>query len=64
MEKMVNDLKESTYPFSLQLDESTDEANCSQLLVFIRYLKGTTVKEEFLFCIRLRQRAERRIFSE
>ena len=49
-EQVVKELKESIYPFSLQLDESTDVANCNQLLVFVRYIRGTTVKEEFLFC--------------
>ena len=46
MEEIINSL----HPFSLHLDESTDEANCSQLLVFVRYVHGFTVKEEFLFC--------------
>ncbi|GBP07464.1 Zinc finger BED domain-containing protein 5 [Eumeta japonica] len=32
-----------------QLDESTDVASCSQLLMFTRYIKDD-VKEEYLFC--------------
>ncbi|KAM4807621.1 zinc finger BED domain-containing protein 5-like [Rhinophrynus dorsalis] len=36
--------------FSIQLDESTDVANCSQLLVYVRYINGGDFKDEFLFC--------------
>ena len=50
LEQVVEDLKMSPAKFSLQLDESTDVANCCQLLVFVRYLKGNMIKEEFLFC--------------
>lgn len=36
--------------FSIQLDESTDISNLSQLLVFVRYPVQSGVEEEFLFC--------------
>lgn len=36
--------------FSVQLDESTDVVNCSQLLVYVRYIKDDAFKEEYLFC--------------
>ena len=48
--QVTQELRESRCRFSLQLDESTDVASCSQLLVFVRYLAGFAVKEEFLFC--------------
>ena len=48
--QVTQELRESRCRFSLQLDESTDLASCSQLLVFARYMTGLTVKEEFLFC--------------
>ena len=35
--------------YLLQLDESTDVASCSQLLVCVRYLDGKAMKEEYLF---------------
>ena len=34
--------------FSIQLDESTDVANCSQLLVYVRYIYEGDFKDEFL----------------
>ena len=49
-EQVVQDLKDSMHPFSLQLDVSTDEGSCSQLMAFVRYFRGTAMKEEFLFC--------------
>ncbi|XP_033842336.1 protein FAM200C-like [Periophthalmus magnuspinnatus] len=35
--------------FSLQLDETTDVSNLSQLAVFVRYVKDD-IKKDFLFC--------------
>ena len=34
----------------LQLDESTDVSNMSQLIVYDRYIKDGDIKDEFLFC--------------
>lgn len=51
LDQVVQDLLCSPVGFSLQLDESTDVANCAQLLVFVRYVKaGGNVVEQFLFC--------------
>ncbi|GBP96328.1 Protein ZBED8 [Eumeta japonica] len=46
---VISEIKESPM-FALQLDESTDVASCSQLLVFTRYIKDDNLKEEYLFC--------------
>ena len=47
-EQLVCEIKKSPY-FSLQCDESTDVAQCCQLLVFVRYLgDNNTIKEELL----------------
>ncbi|CAL9696028.1 unnamed protein product [Knipowitschia caucasica] len=48
--QIVADLISSPTKFSLQLDESTDVSNLSQLAVFVRYMKDDMIKEEFLFC--------------
>ena len=50
LHQVVADLKASHTKFSLQLDETTDFANLSQLIAFVRYVKGDKIKEEFLFC--------------
>ncbi|GBP84707.1 Protein ZBED8 [Eumeta japonica] len=49
LETVISEIKESSM-FALQLDESTDVASCSQLLVFTRYIKYDNLKEEYLFC--------------
>ena len=36
--------------FALQLDETTDVSNLSELLVYIRYAADKRINEEFLFC--------------
>ncbi|KAK9745154.1 hypothetical protein QE152_g7169 [Popillia japonica] len=47
-DQLVCEIKKSPY-FSLQCDESTDVAQCCQLLVFVRYLgDNNTIKEELL----------------
>ena len=50
LHQVVADLKASHTKFNLQLDETTDVANLSQLIAFVCYVKGDKIKEEFLFC--------------
>ena len=50
LNQLITDIKNTPTKISLQLDKSTDISSCCQLLTMIRYVKGKTVKEEFLFC--------------
>ncbi|XP_067951756.1 protein FAM200C-like [Watersipora subatra] len=59
---MVNDIKDHVVQqimlspfglFAIQLDESTDVASCSQLMVYARYVHNEKIKKEFLFCVPL-----------
>ncbi|XP_040275778.1 protein ZBED8-like [Bufo bufo] len=51
LSQVVQEIKSAPLPiFSIQLDESTDVANCAQLLVFVRYINDGDFKDEFLFC--------------
>nr|XP_008103991.1 PREDICTED: SCAN domain-containing protein 3 isoform X1 [Anolis carolinensis]XP_008103992.1 PREDICTED: SCAN domain-containing protein 3 isoform X1 [Anolis carolinensis]XP_008103993.1 PREDICTED: SCAN domain-containing protein 3 isoform X1 [Anolis carolinensis]XP_008103994.1 PREDICTED: SCAN domain-containing protein 3 isoform X1 [Anolis carolinensis]XP_008103995.1 PREDICTED: SCAN domain-containing protein 3 isoform X1 [Anolis carolinensis]XP_008103997.1 PREDICTED: SCAN domain-containing protei len=48
--QVIQEIKSAPLPiFSIQLDESTDVANCSQLLVYVRYINDDDFKDEFLF---------------
>ncbi|KAL1270838.1 hypothetical protein QQF64_029854 [Cirrhinus molitorella] len=49
LSQLISRIKNSEF-FSLQVDESTDVANLSNLLVYVRYLFENTVHEDFLFC--------------
>ena len=40
----------SALPFAIQLHESTDVVNLSQLLAYICYVSGPSIKEDFLLC--------------
>ncbi|XP_059097468.1 protein FAM200C-like [Tigriopus californicus] len=51
--QVVSEIKQSPAKISMQIDESTDVSNHSQLLVFVRYVHEKNIKEEFLFCERL-----------
>ncbi|CAH2226763.1 jg14191, partial [Pararge aegeria aegeria] len=46
--QVVEAVKASTF-FAIQLDESTDVAQCCQLIVFVRYIQNETIKDELLF---------------
>ncbi|XP_061587400.1 zinc finger BED domain-containing protein 5-like [Cololabis saira] len=48
-EQVLDAIPESPF-FSIQLDGSTDVANCAQLMVYVRFIKELDVQEEFLFC--------------
>ena len=48
--EVVADMISSPAKFSLQLDETTDVSNLSQLVVFVRYMKDDVIKEDVLLC--------------
>ena len=48
LEQVMKELATSPFPFSFQLDESTDVSYCSQLVCYVRYVNGNEIKE-FLF---------------
>ena len=51
IKEQVTEINKSVFGlFSIQLDESVDVSSVSQLMVFVRYAVGTSVKEELLFC--------------
>ena len=50
LEQVIADIKASPITISLQLDESTDVSNCSQLIAVVRYVKNKKIEESFLFC--------------
>lgn len=51
LQQVVDEIKSTPLGiFSMQLDESTDVANCSQLMVYVRYVRDCDFKDEFLFC--------------
>ena len=48
-QQVIAEIKSSPM-FFIQVDELTDVASCSQLLVFVCYIHMEDVKEEFLYC--------------
>ena len=49
-EQVCEKLRMSPAKASMQLDESTDVTNLSQLQVYVRYISGNRVEEELLMC--------------
>ncbi|XP_070599912.1 protein FAM200C-like [Erythrolamprus reginae] len=51
LDQIIQEVQSAPLPiFSIQLNESTDVANCSQLLVYVRYIADGDFKDEFLLC--------------
>lgn len=48
LDTIIKEIKASPF-FALQLDESTDVESCAQLVVYVRYIKDETMKEEYLY---------------
>ena len=46
---LISDFKVSSLKILLQLDESTDVSNYSQLICFVHYIKEKKIEEEYLF---------------
>ena len=51
---MSLDVNKASPLFAFQVDESTDVALCSQLVVFVRDIHEYDIKNEFLFCTSLK----------
>ena len=52
-DQVVQEIKSAAFGlFSIQLDESTDVASCSQLMVFVKCVHLNSFKKELLFCSR------------
>ena len=50
LEQIIEELKASPFPFSMQPDESADVSQCVQLLAYVRCMHFDAIKEELLFC--------------
>ena len=55
-DQLLDQIKESPF-FAIQCDETTDIGNCSQLLLYVRFLSMNTIKEEMLFYNQMKSRA-------
>jgi hypothetical protein len=47
LKNVIKELAALPFPFSMQLDETTDISQCSQLLAFVRYVRADTISKEF-----------------
>ncbi|XP_076329566.1 protein FAM200C-like [Tachypleus tridentatus] len=50
LDQVIADIKASPLKISLQLDKTTDVANCSQLIALVRYVHDGAIMEDFRFC--------------
>ena len=50
LDQIVTNINLSPFNISIQLDESTDVSNCSQLIALARYVINDVINEDFLFC--------------
>ena len=45
LEQVMEKQKASPFPFSMQLNESTNVSQCAQLLAYVRYMHADAIKE-------------------
>ena len=57
--QVITGINSSPIRVSLQLDESTEVSNTSQLLVFVCYVENMSIRYEFLFCKKLKLTTKR-----
>uniref|UniRef100_UPI00358FE70F protein FAM200C-like n=1 Tax=Myxine glutinosa TaxID=7769 RepID=UPI00358FE70F len=50
IKEQVTDQIRASPVFAIQCDKTTDVAQCSQLIMYARFILGDSVKEEMLFC--------------
>ena len=50
LDQVIADIRASPLKISLQLDETTDVENCSQLIALVKYVQYGVIMEDFLFC--------------
>jgi hypothetical protein len=50
LKNVAKELTASPFPFRMQLNKTIDSSQCSQFLIFVRYVHADAIKEKFLFC--------------
>ena len=53
-EQVITEVQGSKYGFAIQLVESTDVSNCTQLLVYVRYATKYAIRSEILLINEMR----------
>ena len=53
-ERIITEVQDSKYGFAIQLDESTDVSNCTQILVYVRYATKGAIRSELLLINEMR----------
>ena len=54
LEQVISHIKACPLNISIQLGETTDVSNCSQLIALARYFHDGAIKENFIFCEELK----------
>ena len=57
IDELANDIEfqvlekmQTSFLFAIHCDETTDVTQLSQLLVYVRYVRSTSIEKEMLFC--------------
>ena len=55
LSQLIAQIQDSPCRISLQFDETTDIKSISQLVAYMRFVKGNTIVDEFLFCQEMKE---------
>ena len=56
LSQLIAQIQESPCKVSLQFDKATDIKSISQLVTYVRFVKGNTIVDKFLFCQEMKER--------
>ena len=56
LSQLIAQIQDSPCRISLRFDETTDIKSISQLVAYVRFIKGKAIVDEFLFCQEMKER--------
>ena len=56
LSQLIAQIQDSPCRISLQFDETTNIKSISQLVAYVRFVKENAIVDEFLFCLKMKER--------
>ena len=61
LSQLIAQIQDSPCRVSLQFDETTDIKSISQLVAYVRFVKGNAIMNEFIFCQEMKERTRAKV---
>ena len=63
LDQVIADIRTGHLKIALQLDETTDVENCSQLIALVRYIRNGVIIEDFFCSVKMQREPPRKKIS-